>query len=150
VLDAGLRVWSRDPGLIKRLPRGRVIAVDGSAGMIAAARRRLGDSAELILSDLTTLDLGGRQVDAVFSTAVFIGSLIRPPFSAYPQGWSPWNFAGPRETADRLCAAASPTSGPSLCSVLDEVEGKLGLSCEVTYIRLDIDATRAEGRISLR
>ena len=71
VLDAGCGSGRVTQSLVERLPRGLVIGVDGSAAMIAAARRRLGDRAELIVSDLMGLDLGGRRVDAVFSTAVF-------------------------------------------------------------------------------
>jgi trans-aconitate 2-methyltransferase len=48
-----------------------VIAVDGAPGMIEAARERLADRVECIVSDLVELDLGGRAVDAVFSNAVF-------------------------------------------------------------------------------
>ena len=71
VLDAGCGSGRVTEKLAGRLPRGRVIGVDGSAGMIEAARRRLGENVELILCDLTELDLGGRRVDAVFSNAVF-------------------------------------------------------------------------------
>jgi trans-aconitate 2-methyltransferase len=115
VLDAGCGSGRVTQALIKRLPRGRVIAVDGSAVMIAAARRRLGDSAELILSDLFTLDLGGApgrlvaQCGGAGNTPELLAATLavvsRPPFSPYLQGWSPWNFAGPRETKDRLRAA---------------------------------------------
>lgn len=214
VLDAGCGSGRVTQALVKCLPRGRVIAVDGSAGMIAAARQRLGESAELILSELTTLDLGGRQVDAVFSTAVFhwladhgalfarLHALLRPggrlvaqcggagntpellvatnavatqePFTAHLSGWSPWNFAGPQQTTERLRAAGFTDIRTELVQrpapyqdlrewlqtnalsahllrlpgalrerYIDEVEGKLGPNSEVTYIRLDIDATRA-------
>ncbi len=145
VLDAGCGSGRVTQALIERLPGGQVIAVDGSAGMIEAARRRLGESAELILTDLCELDLGKRKVDAVFSNAVFhwvadhellfarLRGVLRPdgrlvaqcggegntaellaatlavgaiePFAAYLDGWSPWNYAGPELTADRLCAA---------------------------------------------
>lgn len=71
VLDAGCGSGRVTERLAQRLPRGRVIGVDGSAGMIEAARQRLGEQVELILCDLTKLDLGGRRVDAVFSNAVF-------------------------------------------------------------------------------
>lgn len=71
MLDAGCGSGRVTQALIERLPRGHVIGVDGSAGMLTAARRRLGERAELIQGDLTQLDLGGRHVDAVFSTAVF-------------------------------------------------------------------------------
>jgi trans-aconitate 2-methyltransferase len=48
-----------------------VIAVDGSASMIDAARGRLGEEADLRVADLVALDLGGERVDLVFSTATF-------------------------------------------------------------------------------
>lgn len=145
VLDAGCGSGRLTAILAQRLPRGHVIGVDGSPGMIDAARRRLGESAELILADLTELDLGGRMVDAVFSNAVFhwckdhdllfacLRAVLRPggrlvaqcggegnmvelvdatlivnarePFAAHLQGWSPWHYAGPRDTARRLRAA---------------------------------------------
>lgn len=71
VLDAGCGSDRVTQALIERVPRGHVIALDGSPAMIAAARVRLGDSAELLLQDLEELDLGGRRVDAVLSTSTF-------------------------------------------------------------------------------
>jgi len=71
VLDAGCGSGRVTAALIERLPRGHVIGVDGSPEMIVAARRRLGRKAELLLSDLTRLDLAGRRVDAILSTATF-------------------------------------------------------------------------------
>ncbi len=71
VLDAGCGSGRVTQALLERLPRGHVIGVDGSPEMIAAARRRLGDAVELELQDLEELDLGGRYVDHVLSTATF-------------------------------------------------------------------------------
>jgi trans-aconitate 2-methyltransferase len=71
VLDAGCGSGRVTEALLDRVPRGHVIGVDGSAEMVAAARERLGDRAELLVADLETLDLGGRRVDAVLSTATF-------------------------------------------------------------------------------
>jgi trans-aconitate 2-methyltransferase len=71
VLDAGCGTGRVTQALVQRLPRGRVIGVDGSAEMVAAARERLGDGVELIVQDLEQLDLGGREVHAVVSTATF-------------------------------------------------------------------------------
>lgn len=71
VLDAGCGSGRVTQALLERLPDGHVIGVDGSPGMIRAARRRLGPEVELLVCDLLDLDVGGRQVDAVFSTAVF-------------------------------------------------------------------------------
>ena len=70
VIDAGCGSGRVTELLCARLPRGRVIGVDGDVSMIDAARERLGDRAELHVAELTTLDLGLR-VDAILSTATF-------------------------------------------------------------------------------
>jgi trans-aconitate 2-methyltransferase len=71
VLDAGCGSGRVTRTLVERLPRGQAICVDGSPEMIAVARGRLGPSVEYIVGDLLDLDLGGRRIDAVFSTATF-------------------------------------------------------------------------------
>jgi trans-aconitate 2-methyltransferase len=48
----------------------RVIAVDGSEGMVEMTREKLGDRVDARVADLAELELG-EQVDAVFSNAVF-------------------------------------------------------------------------------
>lgn len=215
VLDAGCGSGRVTQTLAERLPRGHVIGVDGSAGMIEAARQRLGESVELHVCDLTELDLGDRRVDAVFSNAVFHwiadhdllfarlrgvlapgGRLVaqcggegntaellratlqvgdREPFAAHLQGWSPWNFAGPDETAACLRAAGFTDVQTSLVPrpvpyeddvrewlrvnalsahllrlpdelrepYIDEVHAMLGSDPQISYIRLEIDATAA-------
>lgn len=70
VLDAGCGSGRVTEELIKRLPSGRIIAVDGSEAMIAEARRRLGDRASYKVSDLSELEVD-EPVDLVFSTATF-------------------------------------------------------------------------------
>jgi trans-aconitate 2-methyltransferase len=71
VLDAGCGSGRVTELLLERLPRGRVLAVDGAPGMVREARRRLaGKSATVLESDLTELSLD-HPVEAVFSTAVF-------------------------------------------------------------------------------
>ncbi|MEX2448708.1 MAG: methyltransferase domain-containing protein [Solirubrobacterales bacterium] len=73
VLDAGCGSGRVTRLLAERLPRGRVIGVDGSASMIAEAREALasyGNQVELIESDLLELQLA-EPVDAVFSNAAF-------------------------------------------------------------------------------
>jgi trans-aconitate 2-methyltransferase len=81
VLDAGCGSGRVTEAIIERLPRGRVIALDASASMVAAASERLArftdaeadssaTSVEIVRGDLLALDLGQR-VDAVFSTATF-------------------------------------------------------------------------------
>jgi trans-aconitate 2-methyltransferase len=71
VVDAGCGSGRVTQALVERLPRGRVIGVDGSPEMLAAARERLGPDVELLHQDLAELDLDGRRVDAVLSTATF-------------------------------------------------------------------------------
>jgi trans-aconitate 2-methyltransferase len=70
VLDAGCGSGRITAALIERLPRGRVIAVDESASMIEAARRRLGPQVDLRVADLLELELE-QPVDAILSTATF-------------------------------------------------------------------------------
>ena len=70
VLDAGCGTGRVTAFLVERLPRGEVVAVDGSEAMVAETRRRLGDRVEAFASDLLELELD-RPVDAVLSTATF-------------------------------------------------------------------------------
>ena len=68
ILDAGCGSGRVTEEIVKRA--GRVIAVDGSEGMVEKARERLGPDADIRVADLAELDLG-EQVDAIFSNAVF-------------------------------------------------------------------------------
>ena len=70
VLDAGCGTGRVTAALVERLPRGEVVAVDGSPAMVEQARERLGDSAEVMVADLLELHLD-RPVDAILSTATF-------------------------------------------------------------------------------
>ena len=84
VLDAGCGSGRVTEALIERLPRGHVIALDESASMIDAARRRLqqytadapdggagaNPRVDLRVGDLLELELE-QPVDAIFSTATF-------------------------------------------------------------------------------
>jgi trans-aconitate 2-methyltransferase len=72
VLDAGCGTGRVTAALVERLPRGRVIAVDGSPAMVAEARRRLPDAVAVREADLLELKLAlGERVDAIVSTATF-------------------------------------------------------------------------------
>jgi trans-aconitate 2-methyltransferase len=75
VLDAGCGTGRVTTLLCDRLPRGRVIAVDADAAMVAACRATLGTQVddghvEVRHVDLLELDLDA-EVDAVLSTATF-------------------------------------------------------------------------------
>jgi trans-aconitate 2-methyltransferase len=72
VLDAGCGSGRVTRLLAERLPRGRVVAVDSSAAMVAEARENLadlGDRVVVLHQDLLELELGA-PVDAIFSSAV--------------------------------------------------------------------------------
>lgn len=74
VLDAGCGTGRVTELLLARLPRGRVVALDASAGMLEQARGRLarfGDQVTYVQADLVQpLPIDG-PVDAVLSTATF-------------------------------------------------------------------------------
>jgi trans-aconitate 2-methyltransferase len=70
VLDAGCGTGAITEEIVRRVPDGRVIAVDGSREMARLARERLGAGVEVIVADLLELELA-EQVDVVFSTATF-------------------------------------------------------------------------------
>jgi trans-aconitate 2-methyltransferase len=70
VLDAGCGTGRVTASLAERLPRGKVIAVDGSRAMVEEARRRLPASVDVREADLLELDLEA-PVDAIVSTATF-------------------------------------------------------------------------------
>jgi len=70
VLDAGCGTGRVTRVLAGRLPRGRVIAVDGSESMVAKARENLPANCDVRFADLAELELD-EPVDAILSTAVF-------------------------------------------------------------------------------
>lgn len=77
VLDAGCGSGRVTEMLIERVPQGKVIAVDSAPAMVAKAREKIGDRAEVLLQDLAELRLR-EPVDAVFSNAVFHWVLDHP------------------------------------------------------------------------
>ena len=72
VIDAGCGSGRVTQDLLGRLPRGEVIALDGSQEMLAAARERLGDDARVTYrhADVANFEVA-EPVDAVLSTATF-------------------------------------------------------------------------------
>jgi trans-aconitate 2-methyltransferase len=69
-LDAGCGSGRVAEQLLRRLPRGSLLAVDASEAMVAKARERLGERASYLVADLAELQVG-EPVDLVFSTATF-------------------------------------------------------------------------------
>jgi trans-aconitate 2-methyltransferase len=70
VLDAGCGTGRVTAALVERLPRGKVVAVDGSPAMVLQAQTRLGPGVDVRVAELTELELE-TPVDAILSTATF-------------------------------------------------------------------------------
>jgi trans-aconitate 2-methyltransferase len=70
VLDAGCGSGRVAAELLKRLPGGHLLAVDGSEAMIEKAKQRLGSDVTYMVADLSELEIE-ETVDLVFSTATF-------------------------------------------------------------------------------
>jgi trans-aconitate 2-methyltransferase len=68
ILDVGCGTGRVTEALIELVPRGRVLAIDASQEMVALARERLGDRAEVWCQSALDIDLH-EAVDAVVSTA---------------------------------------------------------------------------------
>lgn len=121
VLDAGCGSGRVTEMLLERLPRGRVIAVDASPSMVAAARERLGavsDAAERVdvrVMDLEALELE-EALDAILSTATFhwipdhdrlfarLRAALRPGGRLVAQCGGEGNVRGTREAAQEVSA----------------------------------------------
>jgi len=68
VLDVGCGTGRVTEHLARLVPAGRVLAIDASEDMVALARERLGERAEVWCTDVLDLELDG-EVDLLFSTA---------------------------------------------------------------------------------
>jgi trans-aconitate 2-methyltransferase len=119
VLDAGCGGGGVTELLLERLPRGRVVAVDADAAMVAEARERLGARADVLRQDLAALRLDA-PVDAAFSNAVFhwvldhdrlfaaLRGALRPGARLSAQCGGRGNIARVKAVADRLAGDAAP------------------------------------------
>ncbi len=70
VLDAGCGTGRVTALVVDRVPRGHVVAIDGSEAMVTETRKRFGDAVTAFASDLVELELE-EPVDAILSTATF-------------------------------------------------------------------------------
>jgi trans-aconitate 2-methyltransferase len=120
-LDLGCGSGRLTEFLLRRLPRGRVIAIDRSANMLAAAREHLepefGGRVDYVQASLDEIDLH-QVADLAFSNAAFHWvpdhpRLLRAVFEAMrPGAWlvaqcgAGPNIARVRERAGRLMASA--------------------------------------------
>jgi trans-aconitate 2-methyltransferase len=118
VLDAGCGTGRVTQMLLARLPAGRVIAVDGSPSMVAAARELLDPArVTVICSDLLELTLA-QPLDAAISTATFhwiadhdllfarIRACLRPGAAFVAQCGGRGNIDRVRRLAGRITAQA--------------------------------------------
>jgi trans-aconitate 2-methyltransferase len=115
VLDAGCGSGRVTAELLKKLPNGRVIGLDGSEQMIEKARAALPDEVELIVMDLQELELDD-PVDVVFSTATFhwipdhdnlfrrIHSVLKPGGRLHAQAGGKGNVARLAEAIFKVAA----------------------------------------------
>jgi trans-aconitate 2-methyltransferase len=113
VLDAGCGTGRVTAALLDRLPRGEVVAVDGSPAMVAEARERLGPRVDVRVADLTELELEA-PVDAILSTATFhwiadhdrlferLHAVLKPGGRLVAQCGGEGNVAAVRAAIDRV------------------------------------------------
>ncbi len=119
VLDVGCGTGRVTEALLAMVPRGRVLAIDASADMVALARRRLGDRAEVWCQDVLDLDLH-EPVDAIVSTATLhwvpdhdrlwprLARALRPGGVLEAQCGGEGNIAGVREVIEAVARDAAP------------------------------------------
>ena len=138
VLDAGCGTGQVTEALRDRLPRGRVIALDASPSMIAAAVERLGaDRVTYLTHDLVD-PIPIDPVDAILSTATFhwvpdhdrlfanLAAVLRPrgQFAAQCGGWG---------NLERVNAAAERAAG------IDLLATKVYATPEETWTRMEAE-----------
>jgi trans-aconitate 2-methyltransferase len=120
VLDAGCGSGRVTEHLAERLPRGEIVALDGSASIIDAARDRLarfGDRIEYVVADLgRPLPIEG-SVDAVLSTATFhwvpdhAALFMNLAAVTKPGGWLVAQYGGAGNVARVMAALATIGDG---------------------------------------
>jgi len=127
-LDAGCGSGRVSAELLKRLPEGSLLAVDGSEAMIAKARERLGVRASYLVADLAELRVE-QPVDLVFSTATFhwlpdhARLFARLRAALRPGGRLVAQCGGEGNVAEHAAAVAGVASQPRFAAHLKQTEG---------------------------
>lgn len=118
-LDVGCGTGRVTEALLELVPWGRVLAVDASADMVALARSRLADRAEVWCQDVLDLHLDV-QVDVIVSTATLhwvtdhdrlwarLARALRPGGSLEVQCGGQGNIAGVREVIEAVARRLAP------------------------------------------
>jgi len=119
VLDVGCGTGLVTETLLSLVPRGRVLAIDASADMVALARRRLGDRARVWCQSALDLEVDA-PVDAVISTAALhwvadhdrlwprLAAALRPGGRLEIQCGGRGNIDRVREVIDAVAEEAHP------------------------------------------
>jgi trans-aconitate 2-methyltransferase len=119
VLDVGCGTGLVTEALLELVPRGRVLALDASAEMVALARSRLGDRATVWCQDALELELDG-SVDAIVSTAALhwvtdhdrlwarLAGALRPGGVLEVQCGGEGNIDGVREVIEAVAQELAP------------------------------------------
>jgi len=119
VLDVGCGTGRVTEALLELVPQGRVLAIDASADMVALARKRLGDRAEVWCEDVLDLELRD-PVDAIISTATLhwvpdhdrlwrrLAGVLRPGGVLEIQCGGEGNIDGVREVIEAVARDLAP------------------------------------------
>src|SRR5271165_2894979 len=139
VLDVGCGTGRVTEALLALVPRGRVLAFDASTDMVALARNRLGDRAEVWCQDALDLDLD-EPVDAILSTATLhwvtdhdrlwerLARALRPGGMLEIQCGGEGNIDGVREVIEAVARDSAPELlgwSPWVFAGPDETERRL-------------------------